>query len=267
MGAPKSKEGLPLFFATKSFADQSRSFVTPDYCKRQSWYYDVTKVVDEVASTVDNTNFDFALAKTIIHLKWVTDRNEYADRGVFVKVNDVAQTTGFSIIYNTSGKSTIAFSSPRDPSDVIKVSYSTPNSSLFELVSSPGKVLRVNYVESQFSAGAVLNDTMRYELILNTPLTGNTDVVVGSVEYQTAADYYNKADLGVVTPPFGELTRDVITFPWNYQTGFIIKPVGDPTTDPTKGEFNKVKIFLKNDEPVTNCDIATGTIFCLVEDT
>lgn len=258
-----TKEGLTQVTITKSHQDSSKSFVSPDFSKKESWYYQAVEVVDEVATTSDELTYSFASGKTVIDLKQVTDREDWQHKGIAVKKNDVIITTGFTITPSTNS---LLFDSANQPSDTIKVSYSYENGSAFCLEAAAGKKILLDYVETQFSANCTFNDTLVFELLLNNPNTGNNEVVVGKNEYYMPQDFLNKGNNGSVMEPFGGLTKKINIFPWNYLTGYTFKPVGDPTTDPSKNEFNGAKMYLKSNTPYTDCEIATGTLYCRIED-
>ncbi len=246
----------------KSYSESSRSFVSPNFSDKTSWFCDATVVTDEIATTSDDTIYDFATSKDVIDFDAITDREDYPDRELKVKKNDVEITTGFTVDYQTNK---ITFGSANQGSDVIKVTYAYANSSCFELTASAGKYIELSYVETQFSEGTTINDYLIFELILNNATTSDTNVVAGKTEYRTAKDYLNKGNHGTILNPFGELTKKVNVFPWNYMTGFTIKPIGEEV-NPAENEFNKIKMYLKNDTPYTNCEIGTATFYCLIRD-
>jgi len=260
----KTSEGLMKMSLDKSFQDSSKSFVSHDYSNKASWFYKSVEVADEVATTSDNLTYSYGSGKTIIDLDLVTDRQDWLQKGITIKKNDVVITTGFTV---NLGSNNVVFDTALLGTDVVKVSYAYENGSEFELIASAGKKILLSYVETQFSIGTVFpaNDYMLFELVLNNPNVGGQDYVAATVEYKTAKDFLNKGNNGSVLRAFGELTKDVNIFPWNYMTGFIVKPFGDATTDPTKNEFNKIRIKMKNNGVYTNCDIATGTFYCRIE--
>jgi hypothetical protein len=266
---PKKKDqvsdGFHKVSVRKSHREQSRSFVTPDYSNKATWFYNSIRVIDELAINMGvGIIYTFAdINKTIINLTKITDREDCLDLEVIVKKNDVIISSGFTVSYTNKQ---IVFISANSPTDEIKVSYSYENGSLYELLAIPGKKILLDYVETQFSAGMIFNDILVFEVVLNNSLTGNEDVVLGKMEYHNAADFLNKGNHGSLLEAFGELTKNVNIFPWNYLTGYTIKPVGDSTADPNCNEFNKIRIYLKNNIPYTACEIATGTFYCLIED-
>jgi len=259
-----AKDGKPRTVITKSFSDSSKSFVTPDFSDKSTWFYSAIEVDDEIAiDSGDQIIYTFASGKTVIDLDKITNRDDWKSKGIIVKKNDIEITTGFSV--NCSSKQ-IIFDSANQGSDIIKVSYSYENGSTYILTADSGKVLNMNTVEAQFSAGVTFNDILRYELILNNPSTSDTDVIAKIMDYKSPQDFLNISNGGRVLEPFGGFTSKINIFFWDYLTGFILKPVGDATTNPYKNEFNKLRISLIQDEPYTNCEIATATMYCKIED-
>lgn len=264
------KDGITKTAPVKSYAESSKSFVSPDFANRCSWFFESTRVTDETATDFgDQTTYTFAPNDYVINLNMVTDREDYKGSGtidctIVVKVNDVVQSSGYSITFpavNTKGAS-VVFDSALSGGDVVKVTYSKEAGSAFEVVAASGKQILLDYVETQFSAGATFNDTLVFELIADF---GGGDVVLGKTEYITAQDFLNKGNHGSQLKAFGGLTTDVNVFPWNYLTGFTIKPYAE-SVNPANNEFHKIKMYLKNNTPYTDCEIATGTFYCLIED-
>jgi hypothetical protein len=213
-------------------------------------------------------------------LKWdlITNhiRQVETDLAPVVKKNDEVITSGFTIDH-TNG--TVTFDSANAPSDVIKVTYYYGNSSQMDLTATAGKLLFVDYVETQFSAGCVMpaNSKFVFQSVYNGPavpaygIPANYDVVLKSFEYYNAKDFLNESTQAYVVEPFMELTAKVNILPWNYLTGHTIKSPGDVTTDITKNEFNKLRFRLVDinggpDPILTSAEIATGTVYCRIYD-
>lgn len=259
-----TKDKIPFVTVSKSYKERSKSFVTPDFSNRETWFYDTLSHTGETASDQgDHINYDFASGKTCLNLDKSTDRDNYLSKYPQIYVSGTL-TNDYTISYNSSNKSTITFGSALQASDIVTVDWHEPQSSLFEITAEPGTKILLDYVETQFSSGSVINDTLSFELVLNHGGVGNNDYVAGYSHYKTAADYMNKANHGTVLEPFGELTQKINIFPWDYLTGFVIKPIGDDSVIPTENEFNKIKIYLANDLAYTNCEIATATFYTII---
>ena len=252
-----SLNGVQLVTPIKSFLEKTSSRASVDFCDKRTWHYDAAASANEVLTTSDNTVYT-AAHQNVIELRRCTERALMPQYAVTVKKNDVAVTTGFTVNY-TNG--TVTFSSANQPEDVIKMSYYYAQTSKYEFTPPSGKCWLMNHIEAQFSAGAVFNDTLVFEMILNpNPWTGANDYTIGAGEYMTAADFMNKSNEGVVLEPFGELTQKVNVLPWSYLSGIKFVPRG-VTADFNNNEFNGIRLRLKNNSPYTNCELATATFY------
>ena len=280
----KSADSVPLATVVKSYSDSSKSFTSPDFANRQSWYGDTKQVVDEELSSTDNITYSSNRVPTA---GWDHDwicwssipnhvRQTRPDLRVVVKKNGIVVTTGFTVDYK-NGK--VIFAAANDVDDIVTVSYFYAESSTFDVTAFAGKVLLVDYIEAQFSVTCVLpiNSMLVFEAIYNGPavpemgIPANYDVPIRTYEYYGAKDFINESTEAYQVKAFMELTKDVNVLPWNYLTGHTIKPVGDATTDITKGEFNKLRMRIVDtnggpDPTLTDCEIATGTVYCFIKD-
>jgi hypothetical protein len=280
----KSSDTVPLSTIVKSYSDSSKSFTTPDFSNRQTWFWDYTQVTDEIMTTTDNILYSSTRTP---NENWNHDwlnwqlvpnhvRQTTPEVKVVVKKNDEVIASGFTINY-TNG--TITFDAANNSGDVIKVSYRYGNSSRFDLTALEGKKLLVDYIETQFSVGCGIPSNCKwvFKAIYNGPavaamgIPANTDVILKSYEYYSAKDFLNESNQAYTALKFMELNNDVNILPWNYLTGHTIKSAGDTTTDISKNEFNKLRIQLVDinggDDPIVpDCEIATGTVYCLIKD-
>jgi hypothetical protein len=278
-------EGHALVSTRKSYATPSKSFSTPDYSNRDTWFSDYTRVVDEVMSTSDDTTYTSIRTPTTgwnhHWMDWSKIPNHARqDNGsnlkTILKKNDVVITSGFSIDC-TNGQ--VVFESANSPSDVIKATYSYGNSSKFDLVANSGKKLNLDYVEVQFSEGSVMpeGEYLLFQSIYNGPaipanalgaghpgLPANTDIVLRTFEYHGYHDFLNESTLAISCKKFMGLTKEVVILPWNYLTGHTIKPVGE-VADLSLGEFHKLRCCMAKDGVIQDCEIATGTFYCIIE--
>jgi len=267
----------------KSYIEESKSFTTPDFSDRQTWWFDTTSVVGEILDG-DAANQVYTSTRTPTAgwahdwINWTKIPNnarqeKKAELEIKVYVNDVEQTSGFTIDH-AAGQ--VTFDSALQSGDVVKADYAYANSSKFELVANAGKILHVNFVEIQISvgAGALPNGkAVTFASVYNGPaipalgIPANFDVVVKEFKYYGARDFLNEATRGSVVEPMMELTQKVNVLPWDYLTGHTLKPVGDASTDLLgKREFNKLICYVEDDVLVPNCEIATGTFYCEIED-
>lgn len=279
----RDKDGNALFAQRKSYKESSRSFTTPDYSDRKTWFHDYTRINDEVMSTVDNLTYSSTrVPQEGWNHSWIlwkripnhARQDNPTNLKVVVKKNDVILTSGFTIDHDNGN---VVFQSANQPSDVIKVSYAYANTSCFDLQAKTGKKLLVDYVEVQFSENCLIdeNDYMIFESIYNGPaippnvlgaghpgLPANVDIVLRTFEYHGFHDFLGESTGAMFCKKFMGMTKEVVILPWNYLTGHTIVPVGE-IADLSVGEFHKLRCKMKNDTLVTECEIATGTFYCI----
>jgi len=280
----KTSDDIPMVTHVKSYRDSSKSFTTPDFANRQSWFYDTTQITDEIMTTSDDLVYSSIRTPTSgwdhDWLKWDCVPNHVRQTTpsirVVVKKNDTIITSGFSIDYKNG---TVTFSVANESTDEITVTYKYGNSSTYDLQANPGKILKVDYIETQFSVGSSMpeDSVMIFQAIYNGPaipsmgIPADYDIPISKYEYYNAKDFLNESTQAYQVKAFMELERDVNILPWHYLTGHTIKSPGDPTTDLSKGEFNKLRMRIMDlkggpDPIISDCEIATGTVYCIIKD-
>lgn len=275
-------DGVIEFQPAKSYSDSSKSFTTPDFSTRQSWWFDTVQVTDELLTAdvtfkiYTTTRAEYATGWGAAWINWKkipnNARQTKPQLKVVVKLNDVAVTTGFTVEHATG---VVTFEAANIEADTVKVSYCYAKSSCFELTPTAGKKLLVDYVETQFSVACdpiPEGCYIIFQAIYNGPaipsmgIPANYDIPVKTYEYHSGADFMNESTRAFVCDPFMELQKKQNILPWDYLTGHTLKPAGDPTTNLAKGEFNKLKCQMVGEKLIGNCEIATGTFYCVVED-
>lgn len=238
-----------------------RSFVIHDFSKRCSWWQNSVKVTGE--SLIANVIYtEYTSAYTYwINGDEVTDREIAAltldpnsqvvrDSGFHkqfygVYKNDVLQTTGFTLDH-INGK--VVFDLPLTGSDVVKADYFYSTTATYKLQPPSGKKWRVYRSETQFSRGCNLVP-IKFSL-----WAGGQKQFEKS--YITMNDYVNISNLGYSIPaPGGSLNSDVVVLPFDYEAPIDLKD--------SYGMY--ILIELENNTPITNTEIATGTLY-LFED-
>lgn len=261
------------------------SIVSPDLTDKSSWYQKSLRVTDEALVSLDLTTYsslnplwiNMATGKATYSYKSVPKRDgslgAHDDYKVIVKVNGVAQAASTYTVNYTDGK--ITFSSARTLLDVVTASYShingVTNPSEWLLVPPAGKKYVIEHVELQFSRNVgPLLDTIRMEVWAGAT-TNTTPKAVNVAGYggfadnyfnggygQLRADYRNIRDLinaanqgtGFI-PACGELTQDVLIFPFNY--------VQAVTLDSAVGTL--IRLLTIGDKTVSDCELATATFY------
>jgi hypothetical protein len=270
-------DGIPQFAIRKSYRDKSRSFTTPDYSNPCTWYFDKETITGEILNTSDDTTYSSGRDVTDWNHYWIdwkripnNARTDFPDLKLKVYKNDVLITSGFTV---DCANGTVVFDTANQGTDVIKVDYCYGNSAKFELTPLAGKKLLVDYVEVQFSQGCSFNGDIPlfFRAIYNGPaiaplgIPANYDVAVNNYEYYEADDFLNESTGTMVGEPFGRLAKKYLVLPWNYLTGHTLKPAGDVTTNLMDSEFNKLVVEQASNNIVGDCEIATCTFYCKIE--
>jgi hypothetical protein len=270
-------DGITQVALRKSYRDSSRSFTTPDYSNPCTWYFNKTQVTGETLTTSDDTIYNSGRDVTDWNHYWMDWRRipnnarvDYPELKLKVYKNDALITTGYTV---DSTNGVITFGTANDPADVIKVDYCYGIDASFELAPVAGKKLLVDYVEVQFSQGCTFNGDipLMFQAIYNGPAIAplgiplNTDVAVKNYEYYDADDFLNESTGTMVGESFGRLTKQYLVLPWSYLTGHTLKPAGDATTNLANNEFNKLLVKQAVNNIVADCEIATATFYCKIE--
>ena len=110
---------------------------------------------------------------------------------------------------------TILFSAPT--SGIVTADYWYSTTSEWEIAPSAGKVLRIVYIEGQASVDInPFNDVILFDIYVGT-------YRVGGQRYRSIQDVNNWSNAPMVAPKMGELTRDLVVYPWNYISETLIK--------------------------------------------
>jgi len=229
---------------TGPVGSKALSMATVDLTDRTSWYQKSIQVVDETL-----TDSGDGLTFNSVHVWWVNiygkltythkqipkrdgTFGKHADWAVVVKVNDVVQTSGYSVNY-VDGK--VVFESSKSGSTV-KVTYwhtdAVTNCGEWLLVPAAGKKYIIEHVEIQISVDTVINSPVRMEIWAGSNLAtyGSFPDYLFEAGYgQMRADYrgmrdlINAANLGQgVIKAASEMQNDVIVIPFNYIQAFTL---------------------------------------------
>jgi hypothetical protein len=157
---------------------------------------------------------------------------KHADWAVIVKVNDVVQTSGYSINY-VDGK--VIFDSSKSGS-VVKVTYwhtdGVTNYGEWLLVPPAGKKYIVEHVEIQMTTDVVFNSPARMEIWAGSNLATYSnfpdylfEAGYGQmrVDYRGMRDLINAANKGQgVIPAMGDLQNETVVIPFEYLQAFTL---------------------------------------------
>jgi hypothetical protein len=267
-------------------ADTNRqTFITHNWADKTTWYTSAVRVVDEVA-TNSGDNQQYTLANPCVidtyHGKitqedFLADSDGYSYR-VAVKVNDVAKTEQ-DPHYGTGGDYTvdyvdgyIDFLSALNPADEVKVTYHYATNSKFYVRPRPGKMVKIDVVEIQFSEDIGITDTVSHQAYGNveafapqlspSPYPAGTPIPLDNpTKFKTLQDYMNDAIKSYPKYPalsastWRGITSPSIVMDWDYRAAIVLHD--------TMGMY--IEVSLDHDEPFTGT-YATATFYCKEED-
>jgi len=245
----------PQFIYPETIPDEAghaRAYAfSPDWTKRETWYYKSVYQQDENVGTGDGVqtvfNLDNDFVIDLTHGKVMEEELvPVVDAGVsdqpsswspVVKVNDVAKTErapfaasgGDYTIDYAAGTITFEVAPPNGELVVCSYFYSpdAAGHSYVEYIPPDGKVWYVERAEAQFSKDIILNDSVLFGVYVDHPTYGLIQAAPPSY-YKTVGGYldYSTGSLPVV-PAFGGasrgLTQDTILLQWKYLTAIALR--------------------------------------------
>lgn len=226
------------------------TLVSHDLTDKCTWYQKSTRVTDELCTSIlgliYNLSHNFVIDTT--HGR-ITDEDNLSGYEVIVKVNDVVQTSGYTVNYESG---IVTFTSSKLGSTV-KVTYSYAGSSYFEIRPNAGKILRLQHAELQFSNDVSMKNTS-FEIFVDHPVAG--EILVDRKTYKNEKDVINVANLGQgEVVKFGLLSQNVRVFPFNYSR----------TIDLRSSELTVMRLKIKDHEAYTG-EFATVTFYTVEVD-
>lgn len=279
-----SPDGLQLVTMHKSFALPSVTLVSVDYCDKRTWWHGSDRVVDEVVAIGGAGGNELQLANfPVINIWEVTEgdilvSNHYdpASYRAVVKKNGTA-LTDLEHSYEAGGPSSpggdayvVNYATGKITFDgnqaghTFSVTYSKPNVGSFQVSPPAGYKYLIEHIELQFTVGHVWNSPMQFRVGWNNAATGGNDYVPAEFTYRKFSDILNKANLGTVVPPGGDLLQDSYQIPFDYLSGYTVYPRG--TTIPEselENSMNFMDLRLKYPNPFTSCEIATASFYMI----
>lgn len=232
----------------------STVYVSHDWTDKTTWHQKSTRVTDETVTSLLGYTYVSA------HTNWIDlthgkiyDEDTYASAcTVVVKVNDVVQSSGYTIDYAAGS---ITFSSSK-LGTTVKVTYSYAGSSVWTLGPASGKVLNIQHAEVQFYQNVTMNAAMLFEIWVYNPYDLPNKMLYQRIKYKNEKDIINSANLGQgIIPQFGNLADDVLVFPFNYATIKSFK----------YSQGAELRVSVENDVALTG-GFATVTFYILSQD-
>lgn len=201
----------------------SSTKVSHDWCNKSTWYQNSTEVTGETMTDSGNQltfNSTNAYWIDLEHGKVYNEYNIADKKQPKVYIDDVETTTGFSINYEVGS---VTFDNAQ--TGTIKCDYWYGSNSLFTLAPDPGKIMIIEHAELQFSKNIQINTPINFEIWVYHPdqvTYPGVKVPYQVIKYKSMKDIINAANLGQgFIPACGELTQDILVFPFNYAT---VKP-------------------------------------------
>lgn len=269
----------------------SVNLITPNWCDKNTWYHDshyhpgfeLTDSGDHTTYSgvavsgcwVDNYHGRYSDEDTLkTHEGYVPRLKVYVD-GVEKTEQDPHLASGGDYTVDYCAPS-VTFLSPLDESAVVTADIFTAKGSTWTLKPDSGKKLKIKSVEAQFSVDVSIKDTLHFETFgyvqvfapalwqgQGGPYPTDTLIPISEKIYKTMQDYINEANGAMpqilkttaASPTWRDLTENVQTFPWEYQTvKTLVSSYGMET-----------RIYLSHDTPFDG-QIATATFYCLSVD-
>lgn len=272
---PMSAGGNPLVetsIYTGPSGSRSVSMVTPDLADRTSWYQKSVQIIEEtLTDSGDGLTFNSAhpwwvnvYGRLTYTHKQIPKRDgsfgKHADWAVIVKVDDVVQTSGYTINF-VDGK--VVFASSKSGS-VVKATYwhtdGVSHPSEWLLVPASGKKYIVEHVEIQVTTDVAITSPIRFEIWAGANLaTYGTfpdylfEAGYGQMraDYRSVRDLVNAANKGQgVIPKLGEMEHEIVVIPFEYVQAF--------TLDSAYGTC--FRMWILNDIPLSG-ELVTATFY------
>lgn len=244
-------QGIPMV-SIKRPEGSSATIVSHDFTNKSTWYSNASQVTGETLS--QNGLVYTAANNGWIDLEHGKVYNEAAiadKKAPVIYDNGTPVSSGFTINYEAG---TVTFDSA--PSGAVSADYYYGSNSLFTLAPAAGKVLLLEHAELQFTKDIQISTPINFEIWVYNPYDLPNKVPYKTIKYKNIKDIINSCNLGQgYIPAIGELTQDVIVFPFNYVT--VI-----PMAASTGAEL---RIYADNDTELTG-EWGTVTMYTMSED-
>ena len=258
----KTELGILKVSTYEAFGDSS-TIVSHDFSKPTSWFQFSKPIVKEALTLVTGNTFISSSARInwidLFHGKVYDEDNVVIQNpgkyDVKIYLGDVIQAANTYTVNYEEGK--ITFNGP--VVGAVTGSFFYSDKSYYTIKPKPGKILSINAAEVQFSAGTLLNSAFVFEAwaTINHPVYGVMTVQVpgSAIYYKNAKDFISACNEGQgLIPAWGELTKDVHVFPFNYA-----RP------KPMKASQNvEIRVYCKNHLPVSS-EMATATFYVTID--
>lgn len=254
------------------------NLISINWADKTTWYQDSKPITETLSNSGDNQTFSGS------HDYWIdvshgklTGEDLISNYKPIITIGTSSytenspskQNNDYTIDYD---KGHVIFNVPLLEGTVPTASYYYEDGSNFSVEPPEGKILKITYIEAQFSKDIELEDDVIFQAygdvekfaphLSPTPYPTGTKIPIGkSVVYKTFSDYINESNgSNPIIPKIGgnnwrALKEDVIIFKWDYIAATELKY--------SKGM--QVKTFLKNNIPFSG-SYAVATFYCLLFD-
>lgn len=207
-------QGVPIVSIRRP-EGTSATIVSHDFCNKSTWYQKATQVLNETLSA--NGLVYSSLNSGWIDLEHGKVYNEHSisdKKRPKIYVGGSEVFSGFTINYELG---VVTFDS--DPGGVVSSDYYYGSDSCFTLAPSAGKVLLLEHAELQFTKDVQITSPVNFEIWGYNPTDLPNKMLYKSIKYKNIKDVISSANLGQgVIPAIGELTQDIVVFPFTYVT-------------------------------------------------
>lgn len=271
----KNSQGIPI---VQVLLPEGRrcDFYTPNFCDKTTWYYASERVTN--APLVDSGNrtlFNLASPLVLVDVTHGKIFNEYELVGKYapvVKVDNVTKNENspgkddgdFTIDYATGS---VTFNSALEPAEVPTITYSKAGSSLHIVQPPTGKLLRIAYVEIQFSTDIGITDTLKFQMWGLADVfapgqfpPGTKIPISGEEQYKTLMDFIadSETSFPVIPKPTG--TGEAWRMPKTDLTVYRFDYLSRASTDLYSSYGMELRMWLDNDTPYEGW-FAVGTFY------
>jgi hypothetical protein len=249
------------------------TIITHNFGDPCTWYQNSVEVVDEILTPKVPGVYDvYKCSKTNIidieHGRITFDERVDQKYKIRVKVNDVVVTSGFTFNYEDGE---ITFATPLTSNDVVKLKFWYATDSVFTIAPLPGKKLKIEQVETQFSVDVDMagKTEARFEEWGYNPNNLPNKMMYKRTRYKNIAQFVDESNnkFCAELAPMDNLTKTIRIFVWEYPVARVMK----------YSQGAEVRISMYDvatgllDKPIKNKDggrleRATVAFYCVSED-
>lgn len=249
------------------------TIITHNFGDPCTWYQNSVEIVDEVLSPKVPAVYDvYKCSKTNIidieHGRITFDERVDQKYCIQVKVNDVVVTSGFTFNYEDGE---ITFQTPLTSNDEVKLKFWYATDSVFTIAPSAGKKLKIEHVETQFSADVDMKGKTeaRFEEWGYNPADLPNKKLYKRTRYKNIAQFIDESNnrFSAELSPIDNLTKTLHVFVWDYPVSRVMKS--------SQGAEVRVSMYDVatglSDKPIkdknaNNLERATVAFYCVSED-